>query len=78
MAGDPLKAYLHQASSSALQELCDDAGDTVLNENDGVTPEWSCNPHLEGLQCFQWEQYHQSCRSVDADACCKRALNVFC
>ena len=24
--------------------LCDDAGDTVLNENNGIAPEWYCNP----------------------------------
>ena len=27
-----------------LQQFCDDASDTVLIENSGVTPEWGCNP----------------------------------
>ena len=27
-----------------LQQLCDDTSDTVVIENNGVTPEWGCNP----------------------------------
>ena len=26
------------------RQCCDDANDTVLIENNGVAPEWSCNP----------------------------------
>ena len=37
--------------------LCDDASDTVLIENNGVTPKIGCNLILEQLQCFQSEQY---------------------
>ena len=29
-----------------LQQLCNDASDTVLIESNGVTPDWSCNPFL--------------------------------
>ena len=36
-----LRAHLHQAS--ALRQLCDEACDSVLIENNGVTPEWVCN-----------------------------------
>ena len=38
-----VRARLHQASASTLQQLCDDACDSVLIENNGVTPEWGCN-----------------------------------
>ena len=37
-----LRAHLHQASASALRQLCE-ACDSVLIENNGVTPEWVCN-----------------------------------
>ena len=37
---------LHQASASTLRQLCDDASDSVLIENNGVTQNWSCNPIL--------------------------------
>ena len=36
----PFRACLHQASS----HWWDDASDTVLIENNGVAPEWGCNP----------------------------------
>ena len=35
---------LHQASASTLRQLCDDASDTALVENNGVTPDLGCNP----------------------------------
>ena len=38
-----LRAHLHQTSVSTLQQLCDDASDSVLIENNGVTAEWGCN-----------------------------------
>ena len=38
-----VRACLHQASESMLQ-LCDDANDTVLIENNWVTPDWDFNP----------------------------------
>ena len=31
-----LRARLHQASASMLRQLCDNASDSVLNENNGV------------------------------------------
>ena len=37
------RAHLHQASELMLQ-LCDDANDTILIENTGVAPDWTCNP----------------------------------
>ena len=39
----PLRTRLHQASTSTLRQLCDDASDTVLIENNGVTSDWGCN-----------------------------------
>ena len=40
----PLKARLHQASASTWRQLSNDASDSVLIENNGVAPEWGCNP----------------------------------
>ena len=34
-----------------------------------------CNPILEWLHCFQWEQYCWHCCSIDADAWCKWTLS---
>ena len=31
-------------SELTLRQLCDDASDTILIENIGGAPEWSCNP----------------------------------
>ena len=38
-----VRAHLHQASASTLQQLSDDTCNSVLIENNGVTPEWGCN-----------------------------------
>ena len=40
------------------RQRCDDASDTGLIENNGVTPEWGCNLNLQWLNCFQSEQYY--------------------
>ena len=39
-----VRAGLHQASSSMLRQLSDDASDSVLIESNGITPELGCNP----------------------------------
>ena len=39
-----VRAHLHQASASTLGQLSNDASDSVLIENNGVAPEWGCNP----------------------------------
>ena len=38
------RAHLHQASASMLRQLCDDARNTVLTENNGVTSKWVATP----------------------------------
>ena len=38
-----VRAHLHQASASTLQQLSDDTCNSVLIENNGVTPEWGCS-----------------------------------
>ena len=38
------RTRLQHASASTLRQLCDDARDFVLIENNGVTPEWGCSP----------------------------------
>ena len=40
-----------------LQELCNDASDTALIDNNSRL-KIGYNPILEQLHCFQWEQYH--------------------
>ena len=37
-----IRVRLHQAPVSMLPQLCDEASDTVLIENNGFTLEWSC------------------------------------
>ena len=39
-----IRVGLHQASASTLRQLWDDASNSVLIENNGVAPEWGCNP----------------------------------
>ena len=39
-----LRAHLQQASASMLPQLCNDACDSVLIENNVVPPEWGCDP----------------------------------
>ena len=39
-----VRARLHQASESMLQQLCDDASNTVLTENNGVAWRWVATP----------------------------------
>ena len=70
-----------QASASTLRQLRDDVNDSILIENNEVTPEWCYNPIFKQLHCFQWEQncYHH--HSVDADARCKwarRCVHIRC
>ena len=47
-----LKVCLRQVSASMLLQLWDDTSDTVLTENNGVTPEWGCNPFLSDFIAF--------------------------
>ena len=35
---------LHQSSASMLWQVHDDASDSILIENNGVSPDWGCNP----------------------------------
>ena len=35
---------LHQKSASTLRQLCNDASNTVLIENNAGAPDWGCNP----------------------------------
>ena len=74
---DTVRARLHQVSASMLRQLCYDASDSVLIDNNGVT----CN----GLQCHSGAAplflmktvllaSLQSCHSIDADVWCKWAL----
>ena len=41
------RAHLHQASASTLRQLCDEASDSVLIENNGVVLEWGLQPIFE-------------------------------
>ena len=71
-----LRAHLHQASASMLRQLRDDACDSVLIENNGVTPDWGCNLFSSDSTNFNENRIASimSCCSIDADAWCKGAL----
>ena len=76
-SGFSLRTRLHQAPESILQQLCHDAIDTALIENNGVPPEQGCNPFSSDFIVFNETVSlvpSQSCRSIHADAWCKRAL----
>ena len=66
------RARLHQALAPTLRYFCNDASDSVLIENNGVTPEWVAT-HFQVTPLFPMSAT-QSCRRVDADAWCKRTL----
>ena len=62
-----------------LRQLCDEASDTVLIENNGITkngllPQSGATP-LFSMRTISLVS-SQSCRSNDADAWCKRALTA--
>ena len=44
MDGHSVRARSHRASESTVQQLCDDASDTVLIENNGVAPKRVATP----------------------------------
>ena len=39
-----------------LRQLCKDASDSVLIENNGVATEWDCNPFLSDSIVTAWKQ----------------------
>ena len=53
-----IRAHLHEASASMLHQVCDNAIDTGLIENNKATPESGFNPFLSDSIVLQWEQYH--------------------
>ena len=59
-----VRAHLHQASASTLRQLCDDACDSVLIENNGVKN--GVATIFKWLHWFQWEQNLKSNRRVVA------------
>ena len=46
------RARLHRESASTLRQLYDDACNSVLVENNRVTPEWGCNQFLRDSIVF--------------------------
>ena len=42
-ACENIRAHSHQASASKLRQFCNDTSNTVLIENNRVTPEWGYN-----------------------------------
>ena len=69
-----VRVYLHQVSASMLWQLCDDASNTVVIQNNRITSEWVCNPTpLFSIRTVSLAS-SQSCCGIDTDAWCKRAL----
>ena len=56
-----------------LRQLCDDASDTALIENNGVTAEWGCNPFSSDFIVFN-ESSIASVITQLPNAWCKRTL----
>ena len=54
--------------------MSDDASNSVLIENNGVTPEWGCNPFSSDFIVFNDNRITRVITRVVADASCKRAL----
>ena len=72
-----VRARLHQWSASTLSQLCDNAKDSLLIANNGVTSEWGCHPFSSEAIVFNENKIAsimEGCCSVDADTSCKRAL----
>ena len=62
-----LRARLHQASASTLQQLCHDASVTALIENDGVAQKWVATQFWRDFIVFNENQYwYHHCRVVAA------------
>ena len=75
-----IRAGLHQASATKLQQLCDDARDIVINENNGVPGNWVAAPFWSDSIVFMQMVSLASlkkCGSIDSDNWCKRALKKF-
>ena len=73
-----LRTRLHQASTSTLRRDNSVMMLAILFPLKAMESlENGLQPNLEQLHCFQWEQLasSKSCRSVEADAWCKRALS---
>ena len=73
-----VRARLHWASVSMLWQCCDDTNDTGLIKNNVVASKWVATPFWsDSIVSMRTEslQSLQSCRSIDADAWCKWALN---
>ena len=75
------RVRLHQASESTLGQLCNYTSNTVLIENDGVAQKKGCKPHSGVTLLFSMRvvslALSESCRSIDTDPWCKRALRPF-
>ena len=63
---ESLRAFLHQASVSTLRQLCDDATDNAVIENNGVTPDWGCNPWM-----FNFDVH------ANADVKCEQSITIY-
>ena len=72
------RVHLPQARASKLWELCNDASDTVLIENNGVTRKWVATPFWSDSIVFSMRTgllaSSQSGHSIYSDAWCKQIL----
>ena len=66
-------------SESKLRQLCDDARDTVLIENNGATSVWVCNLFSSDSIAFNDNSITiVTAELSNVDAWRKRALNALC
>ena len=60
-------------------KFCNGTFDSLLIENNDVTPDYSCNPFSSDSVVFNEKRITSviaSCRSVDADVWCKSTLTM--
>ena len=74
------RLHLHKTSASMLQEICDDASNSVLIENNRVTAGWSCNSFSSVSIDFNENRIVQPHGRVGTDAECEWTLKgiIYC
>ena len=51
------KGPFRPSVNSTVPQLCDEASDVVVIENNEVAQKWIATPFWSDSCCFQWEQY---------------------
>ena len=60
-----------------LRQFCNDTSDSVLIKNNGVAPDWGCNPFSSDSIVFNENSIASVIANVNADAWRKQDPNVW-